>query len=119
MSDDKQRDPSTEAALPAGGARGPERQTLVALDQTPRASQRQQTGQCRTARPTSADASDVPGGPRMTDDPSSHPGFNYQNPVYQGARDAAFARSGGLCQLCGQQPAVEAHHWAVDYPPAH
>jgi hypothetical protein len=62
MSDDKQRDPSTEGALPAGGARGSERQTLVALDQTPRASQRQQTGQCRTARPTSTDGSDVLGG---------------------------------------------------------
>ena len=41
----------------------------------------------------------------MTDDPSSHPGFNYQNPVYLAARDEAFARSGGVCQLCGQQPA--------------
>ena len=62
-----------------------------------------------------------PGRSRMTDDPSSHPGFNYQNTVYLDARDAAFARSGrpSLCQLCGQQPAVEAHHWAVDYPPAH
>ncbi len=60
-----------------------------------------------------------PGTSRMTDDPSSHSGFNYQNPVYQGARGAAFSRSDGDCQLCGQQPAAEAHHWAVDYPPAH
>ena len=57
----------------------------------------------------------------MPDDPSSQPGFEYRNTVYLAARDAAFARSGrpSLCQLCGQQPAVEAHHWAVDYPPAH
>ena len=55
----------------------------------------------------------------MPDDPSSQPGFEYRNTVYLCARKEAFARSGDLCQLCGQQPAVEAHHWAVDYPPAH
>ncbi len=43
--------------------------------------------------------------------------FNYKHPVYLAASKAAFARSDGTCQLCGQQPAVEAHHWAVDYPP--
>ena len=50
---------------------------------------------------------------------SSRPEFPYHDPVYLRAREAAFARSNDLCQLCGQQPAVEAHHWAVDYPPAH
>ena len=50
---------------------------------------------------------------------SSHAGFNYEDPVYLRARDEAFARSNGACQFCGQQPALEAHHWAVDYPPAY
>ena len=50
---------------------------------------------------------------------SQRPEFNYQHPVYLRARDKAFARSDDDCQLCGQQPAAEAHHWAVDYPPAH
>ena len=50
---------------------------------------------------------------------SSHTGFNYEDPVYLRARDEAFARSNGACQFCGQQPALEAHHWAVDYPPAY
>ena len=45
--------------------------------------------------------------------------FDYQHPAYLRARAEAFARSNGLCQLCGQQPAVEAHHWGADYPPAH
>lgn len=43
------------------------------------------------------------------------------NDVYGGnypkARKLALARSSGKCQLCGLQPAVEAHHWAwPDYP---
>ena len=54
----------------------------------------------------------------MPEDSSSHPGFNYQHPVYLRARDEAFARSGGLCQLCGQQDAEHGHHWAEKYPPA-
>ena len=54
----------------------------------------------------------------MPDDSSSQPGFNYQDPVYLGARKEAFARSNGLCQFCGQQRAAQAHHWAGDYPPA-
>ena len=38
------------------------------------------------------------------------------------ARAAAFDRSAGVCQLCGQAPATEAHHWAGTplagpYPP--
>ena len=49
---------------------------------------------------------------------SQRPKFNYQDAVYLDARDKAFARSNGKCQLCGQEPAAEAHHWAVDYPPA-
>ena len=49
---------------------------------------------------------------------SSRPEFPYHDPVYLRAREAAFARSNARCQLCGQEDAVEAHHWAVDYPPA-
>ena len=45
--------------------------------------------------------------------------FNYQHEAYLRARDEAFARSNGRCQFCGLQPATEAHHWAVHYPPAH
>ena len=60
------------------------------------------------------------GARRMTAEAASaHDEFDYHDPVYLAARKAAFARSDGKCQLCGQQPAVEAHHWAVDYPPAH
>lgn len=55
----------------------------------------------------------------MPDESSSHSGFNNRQPVYLEAREKAFARSGGLCQLCGQEPAVETHHWAQKYPPAH
>ena len=52
----------------------------------------------------------------MPDDSSSHPGFNYRHPVFLRARDEAFARSGGVCQLCGQMPAEHAHHWADEVP---
>ena len=55
----------------------------------------------------------------MPDASSYPPRFNYRHPVYLRARDEAFARSRGTCQECGQQPAVEAHHWALQYPPAH
>ena len=55
----------------------------------------------------------------MPDDSSSRAGFNHRHPVYLEAREKAFDRSGGLCQVCGQQPATEAHHWAHQYPPAH
>ena len=58
-------------------------------------------------------------GTTMPDDSSSHSGFNNRHPVYLKAREQAFAPSGGLCQVCGQQPATEAHHWAQKYPPAH
>ena len=54
----------------------------------------------------------------MSDDSSSHRGFNYQHLVYLCARKVAFARSGDLCQLCGELPAEEGHHWARKYPPA-
>ncbi len=37
-------------------------------------------------------------------------------PRYQRARELAFRRSGGRCQLCGKRPAQEAHHWALRYP---
>ena len=55
----------------------------------------------------------------MPDDSLSHSGFKYQHAVYLRARDESFARSKGTCQFCGQQDAVEAHHWAVDYPPVY
>ena len=35
---------------------------------------------------------------------SPHKEFNYNDAVYLDARKAAFARSEGTCQLCGQQP---------------
>ena len=37
-------------------------------------------------------------------------------PGYRRAREEAFRRSGGLCQVCGSRPAQEAHHWALRYP---
>ena len=37
---------------------------------------------------------------------------------FAAARAAALRRSGGTCQLCGRRAATEAHHWAVEYPPA-
>ena len=37
-------------------------------------------------------------------------------PGYRLAREAAFRRSGGRCQLCGRRQAQEAHHWALRYP---
>ena len=56
----------------------------------------------------------------MTADAASsrHEEFNYKDAAYLTARKEAFDRSNGECQLCGQQKAVEAHHWAVDYPSA-
>jgi len=36
---------------------------------------------------------------------------------YWQARAEAFERSGGRCQLCGQEDAIEGHHWeAWNYP---
>ena len=57
----------------------------------------------------------------MPDAASSYPSRlnGRHHPVYRRARDEAFARSRGVCQGCGQQPAVEVHHWALQYPPAH
>ena len=43
-------------------------------------------------------------------------GFDYSHPVYRAARAKAIKRSGGVCQLCGQRDATEAHHWAINYP---
>lgn len=37
---------------------------------------------------------------------------------YPKARRLALARSGGKCQFCGLQQAVEAHHWAYPYYPS-
>ena len=59
MSDDSNETPSTQAALLAGGARGSERQTLVALDQTPRASELQQTDSAGPLRQRRPDASNI------------------------------------------------------------
>lgn len=44
--------------------------------------------------------------------------YNYRHPQYWAARAEALARSGGVCQFCGQKPAAETHHWAERYPPA-
>ena len=41
---------------------------------------------------------------------------DYKHPAYLAARRDAFNRSAGLCQVCGQRPAEEAHHWDVLYP---
>ena len=43
-------------------------------------------------------------------------GYNYSHPKHIEARAGALARSGGVCQFCGQRPAVEGHHWAEHYP---
>ena len=51
--------------------------------------------------------------------PYQRPRFQYDHQVYVRVREGAFARSGGICQLCGQLPAEHAHHWALKYPPAH
>ena len=37
--------------------------------------------------------------------------YDYSHPQHKAARAEAMARSGGVCQLCGQRPAVEGHHW--------
>lgn len=42
--------------------------------------------------------------------------FNYKHPEYRRARAKAFQRSNGTCQFCGLFPAVESHHWTVEYP---
>ena len=119
MSDDKQRDPQH-------GGRAPGRRSAGIGETDARGVGPDAPSLAATADRTVPDRpADVgrrirrPGRSRMPDDPSSQPGFEYGNTVYLCARKEAFARSGDLCQLCGQQPAVEAHHWAVDYPPAH
>ena len=38
--------------------------------------------------------------------------FRSGRPRGDGGRDEALARSRGVCQACGQQPAVGVHHWA-------
>lgn len=43
--------------------------------------------------------------------------YDYGHPQYLAAREAALARSGRVCQFCGQKPAAETHHWAERYPP--
>lgn len=43
------------------------------------------------------------------------PGFDYNHEVYLRAKAEAFARSGLVCQFCGQGPAEEAHHWQQIY----
>ena len=47
------------------------------------------------------------------------PNDPHRGPGFDAARMKAFRRSGGLCVLCGQFPACDAHHWAPskkDYP---
>ena len=48
---------------------------------------------------------------------AERPEFDYQHPVYLEACRAAFVRSNGMCQYCGERKAVHVHHWALDYPP--
>lgn len=36
---------------------------------------------------------------------------------YYTARKQAFARSGEMCQFCGSEQAVDAHHWEPEYTP--
>ena len=52
----------------------------------------------------------------MADQEAERPGFDYLHQQYRAARAEALDRSNGLCQFCGQRPATEAHHWAMDYP---
>ena len=56
----------------------------------------------------------------MPDLPHSvHPSpFPYGDPAFQIAAHAAKSRSRGHCQECGRQLPLEAHHWALIYPPA-
>ena len=50
---------------------------------------------------------------------SVHPSpFPYGDPAFQIAAHAAKSRSRGHCQECGRQLPLEAHHWALIYPPA-
>ena len=78
---------------------------------------REGVGPPRERRP---DAPNIRGVIHEMPDASSYPpGFNYRHPVYLRVRGEAFARSRGICQVCGQKPAVQAHHWALQYPPAH
>ena len=35
---------------------------------------------------------------------------------YKRAKTQAFARSSGVCQMCGGFSAVSAHHWGLEYP---
>ena len=46
------------------------------------------------------------------------PQFDYDDPVFRTAADAAKDRSAGHCQICGRKLPLEAHHWARFYPPA-
>ena len=41
----------------------------------------------------------------------------YTGDNYLHARDEAFERSKGMCQLCGDRKATVAHHYATKYPP--
>ena len=42
---------------------------------------------------------------------------NDYGPGFQKAREAALARSGGVCQACGHFRATAAHHWQKRYSP--
>lgn len=46
------------------------------------------------------------------------PPFNYDDPVYRAAAEAAAARSDGHCQLCGRKLPLQAHHYSAPYLPA-
>ncbi|MCY4375540.1 MAG: HNH endonuclease [Spirochaetaceae bacterium] len=44
--------------------------------------------------------------------------FDYADPAFQNAAPEAKSRSRGHCQECGRKLPLEAHHWALVYPPA-
>ena len=43
-------------------------------------------------------------------------GYDYIHSAHRRARAGAFARSSGVCQLCGGEQATVGHHWARVYP---
>ena len=46
------------------------------------------------------------------------PPFAYDDPVYQASAQAAKDRARDLCQVCGRELPLEAHHFAKPYPSA-
>lgn len=71
------------------------------------------------ARAILGDDSEPPSRPIQSAPPESRKWTraDYYHPTYRRSRAAAFARSGGVCQACGQADAAQAHHWAMRYAP--